>query len=49
MISFRYATAVTNLDMTFAQAPWLRVVQMSPRPFCFISIPNAGPGASPRH
>ena len=27
--------------MSFAQASWLRVVQMLPLPFCFISITNA--------
>jgi len=30
-----------HLDMTFAQASWLRVVQMIPLPFCFISITTA--------
>jgi len=40
-ISFRYAAAVTNLQMSFAEASWLRVVQMLPIPFCFISITNA--------
>jgi len=40
-ISFRYAAVVTNLQMTFAEASWLRVVQMLPLPFCFISITNA--------
>ena len=40
-ITFRYAAAVTNLQMSFAQASWLRVVQMLPLPFCFISITNA--------
>ena len=39
--TYRYAAAVTNLDMTFAQSSWLRVVQMIPLPFCFISITNA--------
>ncbi len=32
---------VTSLDMTFSQSSWLRVVQMLPLPFCFISITNA--------
>jgi len=41
VITFRYAAAVTNLQMSFAQASWLRVVQMLPIPFCFISITNA--------
>ena len=41
VITFRYAAYVTNMDMSFAQASWLRVVQMLPLPFCFISITNA--------
>jgi DHA2 family multidrug resistance protein len=39
--TFRYAAAVTNLQMTFAQQSILRVIQMLPLPFCFISITNA--------
>jgi DHA2 family multidrug resistance protein len=39
--TFRYAAQVTSLQMTFAQASWLRVIQMLPLPFCFISITNA--------
>jgi DHA2 family multidrug resistance protein len=39
--TYRYAAAITNLDMTFGQSSWLRVVQMLPLPFCFISITNA--------
>ena len=41
VISFRYAATVTTLDMTFSAASWLRVVQMMPLPFCFISITTA--------
>jgi len=41
VITFRYAADVTNLQMSFAKASWLRVVQMFPLPFCFISITNA--------
>ncbi len=41
VISFRYAAQVTNLQMSFAEASWLRVVQMLPIPFCFIAITNA--------
>ena len=41
IITFRIAAEVTTLDMTFAQASWLRVVQMLPLPFCFISITTA--------
>jgi DHA2 family multidrug resistance protein len=39
--TFRYAANVTNLDMTFSASSWLRVIQMLPLPFCFISITNA--------
>ena len=39
--TYRYAAHVTSLDMTFGQSSWLRVVQMVPLPFCFISITNA--------
>ncbi len=41
VITFRYAANVTTLDMTFSAASWLRVVQMMPLPFCFISITTA--------
>jgi MFS transporter, DHA2 family, multidrug resistance protein len=41
VISFVYAAKVTNLQMSFAEASWLRVVQMVPIPFCFIAITNA--------
>jgi DHA2 family multidrug resistance protein len=41
VITFRYAANVTNLQMSFAEASWLRVVQMFPLPFCFISITTA--------
>jgi DHA2 family multidrug resistance protein len=41
IVTFRYAANVTNLQMSFSQASWLRVVQMLPLPFCFISITNA--------
>ena len=41
VLTFRYAAAVTNLQMSFAEASWLRVVQMAPLPFCFISITTA--------
>jgi DHA2 family multidrug resistance protein len=46
--TYRYAADVTNLDMTFAQSSWLRVVQMLPLPFCFISITNAAYVGMPR-
>ncbi|MDR3751787.1 MAG: DHA2 family efflux MFS transporter permease subunit [Terracidiphilus sp.] len=41
VITFRYTANVTTLDMTFSAASWLRVVQMVPLPFCFISITTA--------
>ena len=41
VISFRYAAYATTLEMTFSAASWLRVVQMIPIPFCFISITTA--------
>jgi DHA2 family multidrug resistance protein len=41
VVTFRYAANVTSLDMTFAQGSWLRVIQMMPIPFCFISITTA--------
>jgi MFS transporter, DHA2 family, multidrug resistance protein len=41
VVTFWYAAQVTNLQMSFAEASWLRVLQMLPLPFCFISITNA--------
>jgi MFS transporter, DHA2 family, multidrug resistance protein len=41
VFTFRIAADVTTLDMTFPQNSWLRVVQMIPLPFCFISITTA--------
>ena len=41
VITFRVTAYVTSLQMSFAQASWLRVLQMLPLPFCFISITNA--------
>jgi DHA2 family multidrug resistance protein len=41
VLTFRYAANVTTLDMTFPAASWLRVIQMMPIPFCFISITTA--------
>jgi DHA2 family multidrug resistance protein len=41
VLTFRYAADVTTLDMSFSAASWLRVVQMLPLPFCFISITTA--------
>jgi DHA2 family multidrug resistance protein len=41
VLTFRYAANVTTLQMSFPAASWLRVVQMMPIPFCFISITTA--------
>jgi MFS transporter, DHA2 family, multidrug resistance protein len=41
VITFHLTAVVINQQMSFAQASWLRVVQMLPLPFCFISITNA--------
>jgi len=41
VITFRLAAELTTLDMTFSLASWLRVVQMMPIPFCFISLTTA--------
>jgi DHA2 family multidrug resistance protein len=41
VFTYRYAAAVTTLNMTFAASSWLRVIQMLPLPFCFISITTA--------
>jgi DHA2 family multidrug resistance protein len=48
VITFRYAAMVTTLDMSFPAASWLRVVQMRPLPFCFISITTAAYVGLPR-
>jgi len=40
-LGFFLAARVTTLDMTFAQASWLRVIMLIPVPFCFISITTA--------
>jgi MFS transporter, DHA2 family, multidrug resistance protein len=48
VITFRYAAYVTSLTMSFSLASWLRVVQMIPLPFCFISITTAAYVGLPR-
>jgi DHA2 family multidrug resistance protein len=48
VITFRYAADITTMQMTFASASWLRVVQMMPIPFCFISITTAAYVGMPR-
>ncbi len=39
--SFWYSTKQLSLDMSFANASWLRVIQLAPIPFCFIPITTA--------
>ena len=48
VLTFRYAANVTTLNMTFAASSWLRVIQMLPLPFCFISITTAAYVGMPR-
>ena len=48
VLTFRYAANVTTLDMSFPLASWLRVIQMMPIPFCFISITTAAYVGLPR-
>jgi DHA2 family multidrug resistance protein len=48
VLTFRYAADVTTLNMTFSAASWLRVIQMMPIPFCFISITTAAYVGMPR-
>ena len=46
--SFYYAAKHTTLQMSFGFASFLRVLQMLPIPFCFISITNAAYVGLPR-
>ncbi|HEY9126296.1 MAG TPA: DHA2 family efflux MFS transporter permease subunit [Acidobacteriaceae bacterium] len=39
--SFWYSTTQLSLDMSFGNASWLRVIQLAPIPFAFISITTA--------
>ena len=48
VLTFRFAANVTTLDMSFSAASWLRVIQMMPIPFCFISITTATYVGMPR-
>jgi DHA2 family multidrug resistance protein len=48
VLTFRFAAQVTTLDMSFPAASWLRVIQMMPIPFCFISITTAAYVGMPR-
>ena len=47
-ISYYFVSTHTTLDMSFAEASFLRVLQMIPIPFCFISITNAAYVGLPR-
>ncbi len=46
--SFYYASTHVNLGMSFGFNAWLRILQMIPIPFCFISITNAAYVGLPR-
>ena len=48
VFTFRFAASETTLQMTFAANSWLRVIQMIPLPFCFISITTAAYVGMPR-
>jgi MFS transporter, DHA2 family, multidrug resistance protein len=40
-VAYYYVSTHVTLDMSFGEASFLRVLQMVPIPFCFISITNA--------
>jgi DHA2 family multidrug resistance protein len=40
-VAYYYCSTHVTLDMSFGEASFLRVLQMVPIPFCFISITNA--------
>ena len=46
--TYYYVSTHVTLDMSFGVASWLRVLQMVPIPFCFISITNAAYVGLPR-
>jgi len=48
VVTFRVAANLTTLDMSFSLASWLRVVQMMPIPFCFISLTTAAYVGTPK-
>ncbi len=41
ILTFRITAHMTTLEMSFPLASWLRVIQVAPIPFCFISITTA--------
>jgi len=47
-IAYYYVSTHVTLDMSFGEASFLRVIQMVPIPFCFISITNAAYVGLPR-
>ena len=46
--SFYYSSVHTTLDLTFGQNAWIRILQVMPIPFAFISITNAAYVGLPR-
>jgi DHA2 family multidrug resistance protein len=46
--SFWYTTTHLSLGMSFTNASWMRVVQVAPIPFCFISITTAAYVGTPK-
>jgi DHA2 family multidrug resistance protein len=46
--SFWFTTTQLSLDMSFANASWLRVIQLAPIPFCFIPITTAAYVGTPK-
>ncbi len=47
-VAYYYVSTHVTLDMSFGEASFLRVIQMIPIPFCFISITNAAYVGLPR-
>ncbi len=47
-VAYYYCSTHLTLDMSFGEASLLRVIQMLPIPFCFISITNAAYVGLPR-
>ena len=47
-MSFWYTTTHLTLDMSFGNASWMRVIQVAPIPFCFISITTAAYVGTPK-
>jgi DHA2 family multidrug resistance protein len=47
-VAYYWVSTHVTLDMSFGEASFLRVIQMMPIPFCFISITNAAYVGLPR-